>query len=83
MQSIYLEWFKYSIQVILPARLVLLVEECHAFHISNRVLELTGEINIHSSCPHLPYLQPQDIGGIQCSLLAVITLNPDHPQLQV
>ena len=85
MQSIYMEW--YSSEVIPPARPVLLIKDGHAFHISNRVLELSCENNIHSSCPHLPYLQPQDFGGIQCNFLAVITLklavNPDHPQLQV
>ena len=81
MQSIYLEWFKYCIEVIPPARPVLLIEDGHAFHISNKVLELTWENNIHSSCPHLPYLQPQNIGSIQCSLLAIkLAVNP---QLQV
>ena len=70
MQSIYMEW--YSSEVIPPARPVLLIKDGHAFHISNRVLELTCENNIHSSCP---YLQPQDIGGIQCNSMQFACCN--------
>ena len=47
MQPIYLEWFRYSTQVIPPARPVGLIEDGHAFDISIGLIELTCENNIH------------------------------------
>ena len=64
MEPIYFEWFRYSIQVIPPARPVLLV---HAFNISIGVFCTLVKISIYALChlAHTYILQPLDIGVIQ------------------
>jgi hypothetical protein len=67
-QAIYLEWFRYFIQVIPPARPVLLIEDGHASHIGIEVIELARENDVHLLClpAHTSHiLQPLDIGVFQ------------------
>ena len=63
--EIYLQWFKYFITSIPPARPVLLIEDGHGSHISLDVIELARANNIHLLClpSHTSHiLQPLDIG---------------------
>ena len=64
-QEIYLDWFKYFIESIPPARPVLLIEDGHASHIGIDVIELARASDIHLLClpAHTSHiLQPLDIG---------------------
>ena len=64
-QDIYLEWFKFFIKTIPPARPVLLIEDGHGSHITLDVIELARKNNIHLLClpAHTSHiLQPLDIG---------------------
>ena len=64
-QVIYLEWFKFFIASIPPARPVLLIEDGHGSHVSFDVIELARANNIHLLClpAHTSHiLQPLDIG---------------------
>ena len=64
-QEIYLEWFKFFIASIPPARPVLLIEDGHGSHVSLDVIELARANNIHLLClpAHTSHiLQPLDIG---------------------
>ena len=49
-QEIYLQWFKYFITSIPPARPVLLIEDRHGSHIILDVIELARANNIHLLC---------------------------------
>jgi hypothetical protein len=64
-QEIYLEWFKFFIKSIPPARPVLLIEDGHGSHITLDVIELARKNDIHLLClpSHTSHiLQPLDIG---------------------
>ena len=54
-QDIYLEWFKFFIKTIPPARPVLLIEDGHGSHITLDVIELARKNNIHLLCLHPIY----------------------------
>ena len=63
--DLYLQWFKFFIASIPPARPVLLIEDGHASHISVEVIELARRNNIHLLClpSHTTHLlQPLDVG---------------------
>ena len=64
-KEIYLEWFKFFIKSIPPARPVLLIEDGHGSHITLDVIELARTNDIHLLClpSHTSHiLQPLDIG---------------------
>ena len=64
-QDIYLEWFKFFIKSIPPARPVLLIEDGHGSHITLDVIEMARKNDIHLLClpAHTSHiLQPLDIG---------------------
>ena len=64
-QEIYLEWFKFFLQMIPPARPVLLIEDGHSSHVTLEVIELARSNDVHLLClpSHTSHiLQPLDIG---------------------
>ena len=63
--DLYLEWFKFFLSSIPPARPVLLIEDGHASHISIEVIELARENAVYLLClpSHTTHiLQPLDVG---------------------
>ena len=63
--ELYLEWFKWFLQNISPARPVLLVQDGHGSHISIELIELACSNNVHLLClpAHTTHvLQPLDVG---------------------
>ena len=63
--SLFLDWFKFFIASILPARPVLTIEDGHSSHISLEVIKLARENDIYllclpSHCTHI--LQLLDVG---------------------
>ena len=64
-QEVYMEWFRWFITVIPPARPVLLIEDGHDSHISIELIELARANDVHLLClpAHTTHiLQPLDIG---------------------
>jgi len=64
-KHIYLEWFKFFLQKIPPARPVLLLQDGHASHVSIEVIELARVNDVHLLClpAHTTHiLQPLDVG---------------------
>ena len=60
-QSLYLEWFKFFLRNIPPARPVLIIEDGHSLHISMDVIKLAQENNMTLLClpTHMAHiLQP-------------------------
>ena len=63
-QELYLEWFKFFLASIPPARPVLLIEDGHTSHISIEVIQLARSNDIHLLClpSHTTHiLQPLDM----------------------
>lgn len=63
--ELYLEWFKYFMQLIPPVRPVLLLQDGHASHTSIELIELARANDIHLLClpTHTTHiLQPLDVG---------------------
>ena len=63
--ELYLEWFKFFIQQIPPARPVLLIQDGHSSHITIDLIELAKKNDIHILClpSHTTHvLQPLDVG---------------------
>ena len=54
-QEIYLEWFKFFIKSIPPARPALLIEDGHGSHITVDVIELARTNDVHT---HPTYCSP-------------------------
>ena len=48
--DLYIEWFKFFLKNIPPARPVLLVQDGHSLHISIELIELARENNVHLLC---------------------------------
>ena len=64
-RDLYLEWFKFFIQQIPPARPVLLIQDGHSSHISLELIEVARKNDIHLLClpAHTTHvLQPLDVG---------------------
>lgn len=64
-REIYLEWFRFFLRSIPPARPVLLIQDGHASHISIELIELAQANDIHLMClpAHTTHiLQPLDVG---------------------
>ena len=64
-QQLFLEWFKFFIESIPPARPVLIIEDGHASHVSLDVIKLAKENDVHLLClpSHSTHiLQPLDVG---------------------
>ena len=64
-KEIYLEWFKWFVQSIPPARPMLLIQDGHASHISIELIELARDNGVHLLClpAHTTHiLQPLDVG---------------------
>ena len=64
-QELYLEWLKFFIASIPPARPVLLIEDGHGSHVTLDVIELARANDVHLLClpSHTSHiLQPLDIG---------------------
>jgi hypothetical protein len=63
-QEKYLEWFKFFLKSIPPARPVLVIEDGHSSHITMEVIKLAQDNDIHLLClpSHTTHiLQPLDI----------------------
>ena len=63
--ELYLQWFKYFLDNIPPARPVLLIQDGHASHISIEVIELAKANDIYLLClpAHTTHiLNPLDVG---------------------
>ena len=63
--DLYLQWFKFFIESLSPARPVLLIEDGHGSHITLEVIKLAQENDIHILClpSHTSHLlQPLDVG---------------------
>ena len=63
-----IEWFRFSLEHIPPARPVLLLKDGHASHTTIEVIELARASNVHIQCllAHTTHvLQPLDVGGFK------------------
>lgn len=63
--ELYLDWFKFFLANIPPARPILLIEDGHSSHISIEVIELARSNNVYLLClpSHTTHiLQPLDVG---------------------
>ena len=63
--ELYLDWFKFFLRNISPARPVLLIQDGHSSHVSIELIELARENNVHLLClpSHTSHiLQPLDVG---------------------
>ena len=64
-KEVYLEWFKFFLENIPPARPVVLIQDGHASHVSVELIELARANDIHLLClpAHTSHiLQPLDVG---------------------
>lgn len=64
-KEIYIQWLKFFVQSIPPARLVLLLQDSHVSHVSIELIEFTRENGVHLLClpAHTTHiLQPLDVG---------------------
>ena len=76
-QELYIEWFKFFIQNLPPARPVLLLQDGHGSHISIALIELARANDIHLLCipAHTSHvLQPLDVGVLISPRLAASIL---------
>ena len=84
--DLYVEWMKFFIANIPPARPVLLIQDGHGSHVSIDVIELARANNIHLLClpAHTTHiLQPLDVGvfkSFKCFFSKACTINlAQHP----
>ena len=60
--DLFLQWFEFFQQHILPARPVLLIMDGHGSHMSIYLIELAQSSGVHILCLPSHVLQPLDVG---------------------